>query len=246
MNLPPELEDRAPSEEAHARVAELAKKFAASENPLLDIFVKLHPGYLLGMDWYRQKGAYGARYARAEELRVLLCRRYSWSIPWDPALKLLKRLGPLVEIGAGTGYWAKLLRARGVDHVAYDTQPPTAKSKQNEFHPNAERFSEVEVGGPEKISLHPDRALFLYWPPPDEPMATECLKNFQGKKLAFIGDGQSVADEEFNELVRRHFDVMHALTMPQWMGSGDQLTIYRRRKKPRPPLPHSSEYTGED
>jgi hypothetical protein len=30
----------------------------------------------------------------------------------------------VVEVGAGTGYWAALLRARGVDVVAYDVRPP--------------------------------------------------------------------------------------------------------------------------
>lgn len=35
------------------------------------------------------------------------------------------RLGyPVVEMGAGTGYWAALLQQRGVDVVALDRHPP--------------------------------------------------------------------------------------------------------------------------
>ena len=49
-----------------------------------------------------------------------LCNKYSWGIPDDRSLKILKEFEPLIEIGAGKGYWAKLLREYGVDIVAYD------------------------------------------------------------------------------------------------------------------------------
>ena len=34
----------------------------------------------------------------------------------------LIRYAPILELGAGTGHWAALLRARGVDVLAYDTR----------------------------------------------------------------------------------------------------------------------------
>ena len=34
----------------------------------------------------------------------------------------------MIEVGAGTGYWASLLQARGVNITAYDLQPPSAVS----------------------------------------------------------------------------------------------------------------------
>jgi hypothetical protein len=54
-----------------------------------------------------------------------LQRVYSCGIPTDASLAALAALGtPLAELGCGTGYWARLLRARGVDVVAYDIRPP--------------------------------------------------------------------------------------------------------------------------
>ena len=39
---------------------------------------------------------------------------------------LPKEHSPLVEVGAGTGYWAALLRGRGARVFAYDRDPPPA------------------------------------------------------------------------------------------------------------------------
>ena len=54
-------------------------------------------------------------------LRRSLRRRYSYSIPSEEALQAIASIGePMVEIGAGKGYWAKLLQEKGVDIVATD------------------------------------------------------------------------------------------------------------------------------
>ena len=54
------------------------------------------------------------------QIRDHLSRKYAFGVPGNDALDCLARYGPLVEIGAGTGYWARCLRERGVDIFAYD------------------------------------------------------------------------------------------------------------------------------
>jgi hypothetical protein len=49
-----------------------------------------------------------------------LHRKYAWAIPDARALRIIKHFAPVVEMGAGTGYWCSLLRESGVDIVAYD------------------------------------------------------------------------------------------------------------------------------
>jgi hypothetical protein len=51
-----------------------------------------------------------------EELR----QKYAWAIPDARALRIIKHFAPVVEMGAGTGYWCYLLRQNGIDIVAYD------------------------------------------------------------------------------------------------------------------------------
>jgi len=101
-----------------------------------------------------------------------LRNRYSWAIPSIQALHTVKHNSPmgLVEIGAGTGYWCKLLSDIGTDVIAYDERPLHLK-KANSYHltpdkqANTKAFIHVHQGGPEKAALHPGRTLLLCWPP---------------------------------------------------------------------------------
>ena len=61
--------------------------------------------------------------------RVWACRLYSFATPTPPALDLLASLGDIVEVGAGTGYWAAALRARGVGVLAFDIAPLTERRR---------------------------------------------------------------------------------------------------------------------
>lgn len=62
--------------------------------------------------------------------------RYSYAIPDLTALNILAEHGPILEIGAGTGYWAYLLRQRGVDVAAFDINPPLTQAHTNRYHKN--------------------------------------------------------------------------------------------------------------
>ena len=64
----------------------------------------------------------------------------------DPsALEVLCSLGPLIEIGAGTGYWAYRLRQLNTDILAFDQRPPVSAVYRS--HPDAGTWTEVLAGG---------------------------------------------------------------------------------------------------
>ena len=58
--------------------------------------------------------------------RTWACHEYAYAVPNEAALDALRDLGPVVEAGAGTGYWAWALRKRGGDVRAFDSAPPDA------------------------------------------------------------------------------------------------------------------------
>lgn len=58
-----------------------------------------------------------------ESIRTFACRMYAFAVPTSEAIAVLKRYSPVVEVGAGTGYWASLLRKAGADVTALDCQP---------------------------------------------------------------------------------------------------------------------------
>jgi protein-L-isoaspartate O-methyltransferase len=80
-------------------------------------------------------------------------RKYPCAAFNSAALALLAARAPLVEVGAGTGYWAAALRRRGVDVLAYDLNPPAADTAEaNVYHGRHPPFTEVLRGGP-KVRL---------------------------------------------------------------------------------------------
>ena len=158
--------------------------------------------------------------------RRVWTREFSWAIPTDSALQIIADLGPIVEIGAGTGYWAHLLRAMGVDVKAYDLYPPS----ENGWHPGAAQWTKVVEGGPERAGFHEDRTLVLCWPPYSSEMAANALKVYQGTTVVYIGEGNGgcTGDDEFHELLESHWDIeLHQI--PQWYGIHDILHVCKRK-----------------
>jgi len=158
----------------------------------------------------------------ASELRVQACK-YSWAIPTPKAINRLVDCGPIVEIGAGSGYWAALITKAGGDVVAYDIQ--------DEKFNFVENFHEVEHGGPEKAALHPDRTLFLCWPSYCSTFAREALKAYQGNTVVYIGEWRGCcATGSFFETLNNEWAEIETIDIPQWEGIHDCMIIFERKK----------------
>lgn len=64
--------------------------------------------------------------------------------PNAAAVAALAARSPLLEVGAGTGYWARCLRAAGADVLALDVCPPgPASSTANTYHGHVPVVSEA-------------------------------------------------------------------------------------------------------
>ena len=63
-----------------------------------------------------------------DAVRTFACRAYAFAVPNAEALAVLRQHSPLVEWGAGTGYWAALLQRAGADVVALDWQPTASRA----------------------------------------------------------------------------------------------------------------------
>jgi SAM-dependent methyltransferase len=182
-------------------------------------------------DWRRDgcsaERAYLDRTSELCRARHRAIDRWSFAVPSDEALSWLLQLGPLVEVGAGTGYWAALLAARGADVVACDLRRPRGQYRQEvgAYHP-VENLDAAEAA-----AAHPERALLLVWPPYDEDMAVRALEAYRGPVVAYIGesDGGCTGDEAFHAALDAHWFEAHCVSIPQWWGVHDRLYIFRRR-----------------
>lgn len=161
--------------------------------------------------------------------RYQLCHRFAWAIPTPAALTEIAAYGPIVEIGAGTGYWARLLRESDVNIVAYDLHPPVVGAEDNHWHQNVPTWTQVLPGSPECAAYHPDRALLLCWPP-RSPMAHEALSAYRGDYIIYIGEesGGCTADNAFFDSLKRNWRRIKVIDIPRWWDCYDKIIIYRR------------------
>lgn len=147
-------------------------------------------------------GATGGRSdSRAEAIRT-----YAFAVPSDAALDLIQRVASsgIVEIGAGTGYWAALLAVRGVDVVAYDPAP--APSSDNHLFAGRQPWYDVRVGDEHAVAAHVDRTLLLVWPTFDEAWPANVVERYYrrgGKQVIYVGEpaGGLTGDARFHALV---------------------------------------------
>lgn len=157
------------------------------------------------------------------EARRALVQKYAWAIPNEHALEVLAKHAPIVEIGAGNGYWARCLRERGVTVQAYDKKP-----YRNEYVCN--RWTAVAPGRARKAKQFSDHTLFLCWPPYRESFAADCLRLYQGDTVIVVGesDGGCTANAEFFDMLDKGFRHTDTIDIPRWFGINDYLRVYER------------------
>lgn len=134
----------------------------------------------------------------------------------------------VLEVGAGSGYWARQLTLAGLDVLATDLHRVEANGFTHGF-----RHAEVEtLGAADAVRRHPGRALLLVWPPPGDPMAAEALRAHRGDTFLYAGEGPGgmCADAAFFDELDRHWAVADVCPLTvRWLGHGDAVTLYRRR-----------------
>ncbi len=217
----------------------LSAEQAMLDNPLLDAF--------------NQTMATGGD---AEVRRTQLIAGHGFAIPTNQAIDAIMRCSPtgIVEIGAGTGYWAHLLQQRGIDVAAFDIEP--APSRQNRWFAGARPWHAVHYGDGEVAGQHPDRTLLIIWPTKNEIWAADAIELYHsagGTCVIYVGEepGGRTGDNVFHALlgeltvcaqceyrstaspcicsVETRWCRTETIALPHWPGYHDNLHIYARR-----------------
>jgi hypothetical protein len=176
--------------------------------------------------------------SEAYNIRKNMLKRYAWAIPSNKAIATMAKYGPYVEMGAGTGYWAWCLDQAGVKVIPYDIGACNGRGHNwakggysGLSKSTVPTWIHVFEGSKDKVLEHPDHTLFLCWPPLGASLAADCLKLYQGKYLAYVGEGQygCTGDDDFHELLEAGWDRIEFVCLPQWNGIHDCLVIYQRK-----------------
>lgn len=182
-------------------------------NPYLAAFDRLH----------REHGDSEDGRGELWSLRREMVRLYSWAVPTGKVIRVMADGGPIVEIGAGSGYWARLIEDAGGSVHGYDTAGPACG-----------RFFPVRQGGATKAGEYgEDWALFLCWPPLSSPMALDALLQFKGGRVFYVGEekGGCTGDDAFHDEIERNWEVEHREQLPQWEGMHDRWVSYIRKRR---------------
>ena len=168
-----------------------------------------------------------------DSCRIWPCHLYSFATPSITSIRKLVELSPLVEIGAGTGYWSHMIRQAGGIVHCYDRDPPSAVAacKANSYHGRTKQWTAVLRGGPEKSTQHGSSAsLFLCYPPPDNDMALAALRAFKGNTLCYVGEfSGDTGTRSFEKLLVASFVCCEILSLPNWADTCYSLMIWRRK-----------------
>lgn len=174
--------------------------------------------------------------------RDVLVFTYAFAIPSPGDIAFLAKHvagGKVIELGAGTGYWAWQLTQAGVDTVAYDSHgwADTGLLSDTQFHP-------VRLGSVEKIAEHPDRLLMLCWPDYDTPFAFDALRAYTGDRLIYIGEGWGgcTGDDDFGKALDEQWELVAASgSHINFGGIRSRIGVYQRAPRQLGPAVLSNE-----
>lgn len=157
--------------------------------------------------------------------------RFAWAIPGEGALAAIAEHAPILEVGAGSGYWAHELTKRGVDIVATDPSPaPCEPGETQGYRFERAWHAVVKMEGLTALRKFPGRALLFVWPCYARPWSGKVLAKFRGSTVLYVGEGPSgcTGDDRFHKLLGAQFQCVRDVPIPQWSGMHDRLRIYRR------------------
>jgi hypothetical protein len=153
-------------------------------------------------------------------------RRITYGVPCLEAIKFIaaRARAGVVEVGAGSGLWSRLLQNVGVPTVATDP----GGLEQWEFPTRFCRIKNME--GAEAIRTYPLDVLMV-WPYfRDDWPVTALREVLPGRRVFYVGEGQGgcCLSEAGWDALRDDFKLIDRCGVPQWDGLHDELTAWER------------------
>lgn len=200
------------------------------DNPYYDMMMNFDPS---GMKKY---------FPRLPMHFMDLWRTYTWGIvPSNDDARFIARFSPLLEIGAGSGYWARLISQAGAKIDAYDALIPGSNVIPLDLvEKTQERFANkmwypVKRGNCAVIKQDKYNGwTLLMIRPPSNPdlkhMALDCISQYKGDVFVYAGEIRgSNASTEFFDHLDAHFDMVDAKRCIQTSSYPNFIIVYARK-----------------
>jgi hypothetical protein len=166
------------------------------------------------------------------------CNLYAYATLGPDSIADVKSLcasAGIIEVGAGTGYYAQVFQTVGINVKPSDIASTDASF--NEYHGSTPSFTRVENGGVDmlKSSLRQFHkkslpALLLCYPPPLSEMAENALKTFVGaggKQVVYIGEFKGLTGSpRFERILLDHFRCIHRAPCLSWGTDAPTISVW--------------------
>jgi hypothetical protein len=166
---------------------------------------------------------------------ISVTRQYPDYVPTDSAIDVLLNLSPLVEVGAGDGYWSYVIEQNGGSVRATDLNPtrgspsldPLGETFPVEYHrgpslPDADdgftRWCPVHGGDGSEVVAESDRPVLLVHPEPGTRWPERVLDSLDDQPLVFVGEwfpGYDASPMFFHRL-HTEFDLVETFPVYDW------------------------------
>lgn len=184
---------------------------------------------LPGVDIFMRRG-----HCREEHIH-----KYGFAVLNEAAIKALLPLAPLLEVGAGAGYWSYELKRAGADIIATDLyteneEVPEGGERTRESYGFGDRWLPIEeLSATQAIKKYPERNLLCVWPSYQGSWSSKAVMAFKGEYLAYVGegDGGCTGNDQMHAYLNSHYEEVSDIYIPQFYGIHDSLIIYKRLKQ---------------
>lgn len=161
------------------------------------------------------------------DIRSYLIKKYGFAVLTEEVINKCKKYSPILEIGAGFGYWASEFQERGIECI------PTDSYKYEEGYLKGSKYHVpvIKQEGLAAVRKYPHHTLLLCWPSCGVSWSEEVLTAYQGDYIIYCGEssGGCTGNDEFHSILDKEFNSIETISIPQFPGIHDYVEIFSRK-----------------
>jgi len=180
---------------------------------------------------------------QAERDRFL--SEFSFAVPTREALDRICQFSPLLEIGAGSGAWAKLLAIRGADIIATDPGGEMfvgfhQGDQPRRWHWETFYYPVQPLQGKTAVRRWLNRNVFCSWPSLQRRWLRQAARAMLPGRVLLVVREDATADQRTWNYVEYHFKplgeerdgwVDNSIELPTWHFMHDHLEVWQKKTR---------------
>jgi len=154
-------------------------------------------------------------------------KNYSFCIPDKDVIDMIKNhSNNILEIGAGTGLWAKILQSNNVDIIATDSLDTVYTNYYEKFWLPVEKIDCVGA-----VKKYRDvEALMLVWPQPNNITSfVKAIKEFKGNKVIVVTEGKELYFPDPEQSWKMSWELVESKPLSSFPSKKSHLFLLERK-----------------